>query len=65
MNAFVWHNNSIRKHEYKFVTTITIQFGESFQFYLHISVHFWKKKKKKKKITTEKLWDELWEVTEW
>ena len=31
INVFVWHNNSIRKHEYKFITTITIQFGESFQ----------------------------------
>ena len=26
-----WHNNSIRKHGYKFISTITIQFGESFQ----------------------------------
>ena len=23
INVFVWHNNSIRKHEYKFITTIT------------------------------------------
>ena len=28
---FVWHNNSFRKHEYKFITTITIQFCKSFQ----------------------------------
>ena len=31
MNVFIWHNNSIRKYEYEFITTITIQFGESFQ----------------------------------
>ena len=27
----VWHNSSIRKHEYESITTITIQFGESLQ----------------------------------
>ena len=26
-----WRNDSIRKHEYESITTITIQFGESFQ----------------------------------
>ena len=31
INVSVWHNNSISKHEYKFITIITIQFGESFQ----------------------------------
>ena len=31
INVFVWHNSSIRKHEYESVTTITIQFGESLQ----------------------------------
>ena len=29
INVFVWHNNYIRKHEYAFVTTITIDFGGS------------------------------------
>ena len=31
INVFVWHNSSIRKHEYESITTITIQFGESLQ----------------------------------
>ena len=31
INVFVWYNNSIRKHEYEFITTITIQFGKPFQ----------------------------------
>ena len=31
INGFVWHNNSIRKHEFEFITTITIEFGESLQ----------------------------------
>ena len=30
INGFIWYNNSIRKYEYEFITTITIQFGESF-----------------------------------
>ena len=29
--AFVWHNSSIRKHEYESITPVTIQFGESLQ----------------------------------
>ena len=37
INVFVWHNNCIRKHEYAFITTITIQFGECFQSYLSSS----------------------------
>ena len=37
INVFVWHNSSIRKHEYEYITTITIQFGESFQFKLSSS----------------------------
>ena len=31
INVFVWHNSSIRKHEYESITTITIQFCESLQ----------------------------------
>ena len=34
INAFVWHNNCIRKHEYEFITTITIEFGEFIQYKL-------------------------------
>ena len=34
INVFVWHNNSIRKHECKFITIITIQFGEFFHSYM-------------------------------
>ena len=29
--VFVWHNSSIRKHEYESITKITIQFDESLQ----------------------------------
>ena len=31
INGFVWHNNSIRKQEFEFIITITIEFGESLQ----------------------------------
>ena len=31
INVFVWHNSSIRKHEYESITTITTQFCESFK----------------------------------
>ena len=37
---FFWHNNSIRKHECKFITIITIQFGEFFQSWLSSSDFF-------------------------
>ena len=37
INVFVWHNSSIRNHEYESITTITIQFGESLQFKLSLS----------------------------
>ena len=37
MNVFVWHNSSIRKHDYETITTITIQFGESLQSKLSFS----------------------------
>ena len=37
INGFVWHNSSIRKHEYESITPITIQFGESLQSKLSFS----------------------------